>query len=707
MILTEQVINEVLERLDEKVDTKVDLTDDKHLAKLEYIMLFEMNFPLSDTHEMLDRLNEKRNPGDIWKTSQGWAGLKPGEEKAQYGMPDRESAERYVGSGGKEKDKKDVNIFGKEEDPKDLKKKTKKENPKNKPISQEEINDVDGKSKERVLDGKDAPPGTESSAVNEIGTGYAMACMDESPKDVDGCLDEKLKGTRLGRKPGNNSEEKRGHMIRAARREKQRVNATLEREGMNPKNTKVSHIGGSKGSLDDAVKRLDELQKAGLTEVNGIGIDDYKLIIKAGGGGEDPTDTLVVMVEYDENGKPIKAQINHTSNKMTSSDQQSNSGPVKTAKNNNERAKKSLPKEAHKEADKIEKDTQTEIRKQRKLQAEYVGTYAKRLDKFADDPEILDKIYRRLMNGKDGNPPGISSTEAKYMDGVLKRVGLKPGERKDLLNPPNEAELKKHLKKYLKMLKDKEPGGEDGATALSNSTDIPVMVRLLKDEKMITGKAPIDPPMLDSDLKSYYEKQTDALNTQREELNKLGAKNGQENLGNKTFIRDLIKRMHLDISEGANPGGIPNQNFELIHGSLGYKNEIRQDDNGDMYEKGKGGFYKLDKNGKPTGEPVKKEDLNDFDCPVVGNSDTHRHCLGLKEGQKVEEGFDVKYEEYKMKDGTTTIKALIYDRNNKPIAVQTCRPKSGPGGMIQDSMVWSKDYEICLAKQSKLQGYCE
>ena len=706
MILTEQVINEVLERLDEKVDTKIDLTDDKHLAKLEYIMLFEMNFPLSDTHEMLDRLNEKRNPGDIWKTSQGWAGLKPGEEKAQYGMPDRESAERYVGSGGKEKDKKDVNIFGKQEDPKDLKKKTKKENPKNKPISQEEINDVDGTSKERVLDGKDAPPGTESSAVNEIGTGYAMACMDESPKDVDGCLDEKLKGTRLGRKPGNNSEEKRGHMIRAARREKQRVNATLEREGMNPKNTKVSHIGGSKGSLDDAVKRLDELQKAGLKEVNGIKIDKYKKIIMAGGGGDDPTDTLVVMVEYDENGKPIKAQINHTSNKMTSSDQQSNSGPVKTAKNNNERAKKSLPKEAHKEADKIEKDTQDEIKKQRKLQAEYVGEYAKRIDKFADDPEVLDMIYKRLMNDKTGNPPGISTAAAKYMEVALTRIGLSKSEREELLNPPNEKELKKHLKTYLKSLKDKEPGGEERKTSLG-ANDIGIMTRLLTQEKIITGKTPIDPPMLDSDLKSYYGKQTDALNSQRERLNKLGEENGQENLGNKTFVRDLIDRMHLNIAEGHDPNGIPNQNFELIHGSLGYKNEIRQDDNGDMYEKGKGGFYKLDGNGKPTGEPVKAADLNDFDCPVVGNPDTHRHCLGLKDGEKVEEGFDVRYKEYKMEDGSTSIKALIYDRNNKPIAVQTCRPKSGPGGMIQDSMVWSKDYEICLAKQSKLQGYCE
>ena len=51
-------------------------------------------------------------------------------------------------------------------------------------------------------------------------------------------------------------------------------------------------------------------------------------------------------------------------------------------------------------------------------------------------------------------------------------------------------------------------------------------------------------------------------------------------------------------------------------------------------------------------------------------------------------------------------RGIIYDRNGKPIAIQTCRPKSGPGGMIQDSMVWSKDYQICLAKQTKLQGYC-
>ena len=157
--------------------------------------------------------------------------------------------------------------------------------------------------------------------------------------------------------------------------------------------------------------------------MNGIPIDDYRNIVLGGGGGEDPTDTLVVMVEYDENGKPTKAAINHTSNKMTSADQQSNSGPVTTASNNNERAKKSLPQEAHKEADDIEKDTQNEIKKQRKLQAEYVSTYAKRLDKFADDPEVLDMIYKRLMNGKDGDPPGISTAAEKYMKVALTRIG--------------------------------------------------------------------------------------------------------------------------------------------------------------------------------------------------------------------------------------------------------------------------------------------
>ena len=42
------------------------------------------------------RMNEKRKPGEVWKTSSGWAGLKPGEERAQYGMANKKTAQKYV-----------------------------------------------------------------------------------------------------------------------------------------------------------------------------------------------------------------------------------------------------------------------------------------------------------------------------------------------------------------------------------------------------------------------------------------------------------------------------------------------------------------------------------------------------------------------------------------------------------------------------------
>ena len=43
-----------------------------------------------------EKLEEKRSPGETWKTKSGWAGLKPGEERAQYGMKDKETAQKYV-----------------------------------------------------------------------------------------------------------------------------------------------------------------------------------------------------------------------------------------------------------------------------------------------------------------------------------------------------------------------------------------------------------------------------------------------------------------------------------------------------------------------------------------------------------------------------------------------------------------------------------
>ena len=83
------------------------------------------------------------------------------------------------------------------------KKKIDKEKPKEKPedeekvltgVSQESIDAIDGDAKNKTMSGDEPPPGTESSAVAEIGVGYAMGCIADN-KDMDSaekCLEGKL-----------------------------------------------------------------------------------------------------------------------------------------------------------------------------------------------------------------------------------------------------------------------------------------------------------------------------------------------------------------------------------------------------------------------------------------------------------------------------------------------------------------------------------
>ena len=49
--------------------------------------------------------------------------------------------------------------------------------------------------------------------------------------------------------------------------------------------------------------------------------------------------------------------------------------------------------------------------------------------------------------------------------------------------------------------------------------------------------------------------------------------------------------------------------------------------------------------------------------------------------------------------------AIIYSKG-KPIAVQTCRSKSGPGGAVNDTLHWSQDYQKCLAEHTISSGRC-
>jgi DNA-binding MarR family transcriptional regulator len=75
-------------------------------------VLKDFGWGIEQINELIRNLQEKRKPGDVWKTEKGWAGLKKGEEEPRYGMKDKESADRYV-AGEEEPEEKP------KEDPKD------------------------------------------------------------------------------------------------------------------------------------------------------------------------------------------------------------------------------------------------------------------------------------------------------------------------------------------------------------------------------------------------------------------------------------------------------------------------------------------------------------------------------------------------------------------------------------------------------------
>ena len=240
-----------------------------------------------------------------------------------------------------------------------------------------------------------------------------------------------------------------------------------------------------------------------------------------------------------------------------------------------------------------------------------------------------------------------------------------------------------------------EPDTRRGMNGIGDP-DIQILTRTYGEgqEQISTGNSPREPVFDDVTMKSFYDKQTLEMNTLREKMNKI-----KDGSGDKAFTRRMISRLHLNVAEGHNPGGIPNEMFELVAGEYGYK-DLKQDKDGNLYQQRKGGFYKLDKNGKPTGDSVSSKELNDFNCAVVADTENMQHCLGYKEGKKVEDNFGITMGEY---EGT---KAILYDRDGNQIAVQTARSKSGPGGAMNDSISFNKDFQQCLAKQTKLKGKC-
>ena len=268
------------------------------------------------------------------------------------------------------------------------------------------------------------------------------------------------------------------------------------------------------------------------------------------------------------------------------------------------------------------------------------------------------------------------------------------------LTPEQEIEVYQHYCQEMKNITDMDNPPESRRQGGVGDDDIQILTRTYgyadgKNQEETTTGEPARNPVFDKEkMQSYYDLQTAEMNGLREDMNNI-----KPGSGDKAFGDRMAKRLHLDMADGHNPGGIPNDKAETIMGVYDYK-DLKVDADGNMYQKKGKKFYKLDENGKITDEEVDYKDLKDFDCAVVADKGTMSKCLGMDEGDEVTDDLGIRMGEY---EGT---KAIIYDRNGKQIGVQTARSKTGPGGSMQDSIAYHKDFQQCLAKETKLQGKC-
>ena len=678
--LIKKILVEWSYRLDDGI---INLHNPKHMLILSEV-LKDMKLPTKAILEVMGNLTEKKKPGDVWKTKTGWAGLKAGEDKAQYGMDSKETAKKYV-KGGKTTSTGDV---FKTDTPTETEQSTSG-------VSTKSINSIDGDEKTKTMNGEESPPGTETSAVAEIGTGDAMACLSENNNNMekaDKCLEEKLSKTKLGKAHGTGESKKefRRGILQAAKRENQRVKEINEQLGW--KNSQTAHIGGSKSSLK---KTVDKLREKGITHINGIPIDEYEKIILGGGGGDNPTDTMVCIIN-EETGEVI---MYHTSNKMTSKDIIANGSPRKEIKEVIDVA--DYNEEERRQAEEAGEETRKNIAKHREDQKKYIQEQQDKMIEDSEDPEIARKAIDRLKGVKDGVT--TASDKEKYWKKILAHKSVKEfmkekGYNKNNLTPEQEVEIYQFYVREMKRISSMDNPPEDRRSGGVGEVDIQIMTRLYGEgqEEITTGNEPREPIFSDKEMKSYYDKQTEEINSLREKMNKI-----KEGSGDKAFAKRMEKRLHLDIADGHNPGGIPNNRIETNMGVYAYK-DLRQDSEGNLYQQknGKGPYYKLDENGNLTDEVVDKKDLQDFDCAVVGDKETMKACLGVGEGEEAGDDIRITMGEY---EGD---KAIIYDRNRNKIGVQVARSKVGPGGEMQDTILYHRDFQLCLAKQTKIQGKC-
>ena len=573
----------------------------------------------------------------------------------------------------------------------------------------------DGKAQTRWMNGEETAPGTDAGAFNEVFGMTAAAIIRRNPNITDAQLEKILRAkadkgsvTKDLKVSGG---DKMTAAIQTGRAINQRTSEIAEEEGYDPKTLTQVGYWGSASSKASAIAQLAEMVKKNpKIRFNGLTFEEYKQIILTGGGGEDPTDTMIVM----HDGKSNNVAILHVSNKIGSNNIQANStvkftyirainilDEIQVPGKDKEQSKNIIREHAAKGIG-LQKE-------QKKYINSFLGEFAK---KGAQNPEEFAKdIYAdkasggKIRRGDEvdaafkktgaiGKACKGGSTKNKETGKTTTREPFKPEgiDACSLVDNPNATPEQKSLAlfQYYYAL------GESDRTDIETPSFVREIIARSQDVKGGDGNPKYDMGYDEKKVNELYGKMADELEAMRQDLNKV-----VPGLGDRVLAQDIVERLHLGITEEDRlKNGIPSNRFMLVMGNN--EADIWYDKDGQAYEKKNNQYYKVlddgtnDKN--PT--PLRQKEVNRGNIATIGNVDNFKNCLGVPEGQHVRQTINVKYEPVNLETGI--INAHVFDVNGVEKATLVIRTKTGPGGDANDTVQFSKDMQNCMQKQEYL-----
>ena len=698
---------EILKELEYRVEHGIiDLTKEEQVTKLVEILTEN---GVSDANEMAQKARvyySYLNEADTLVVNKDSGAVYPvknfNPSKHTKASPKDIQTAKASGKFGKEEPTiKGTSVFGKDKGgdvfDKGGDKKTKKSNTTQSYVSKNgtsEMESRDGSSFEGYKSGKLKAPGTPAGAFAEVGglkiAGYLREHPDASDEELTKYISAWAKTGKTTKAPSVSGGDKLTAAVHTGRAIFSEISEAAAEEKYDPKTTTAEGYWGDKQSLLHAQQRVDEIAKKNpKATFNGYSAEDYKKIIAVNGAGENPTDSMVIIWD----GKSNNVALLHISNKIGSNNIQANS----TVSQTYERAQNMIEKSQLKPA---EKEAATKVISKRKLngvklqkkQIEYQLSFISKYAKLVTNPKALkaltNDIYGDSVRRGDA-VDGLYTGKGGIVAGCSALAKAKPAKTHPackLINKPNASPTAKvagMFSFYAKYPNLKVPGAV---------RQIISRTAVIEDDK---GKPKYKTGYDSTVINSLYGKMNNEVEGMRQDLNKL-----QKGLGDRMMTNDFASRLHLTISEGHNPGGIPGNRFKLVMGNN--EADIWYDKNQQAYQKVKNQFHKVNDDGSLDKNPtqINQREVNRGNIATIGDVNNFQHCLGVPKGKKIEDQMNVQYGKINTKTGIQS--AHIFDINGREIGIMTIRTKSGPGGDANDTLQFSKDMQNCMQKQEYL-----